>query len=37
MAEGGNDGNRDRMLSWAGRALFTVVLVAVLVFFWWFL
>ena len=30
-------GLSDQHLSWAGRALFLVVLVAVFAFFWWLL
>lgn len=31
------EGNEDSKYPWAGPALFGVVLVAVIVFFWWFL
>ena len=32
-----DQGHRDDRLRWAGPALFTTVLAAVLAFFWWFL
>lgn len=35
MAAQGHEG--DEKHAWAGPALFTVVLVALIVFFWWFL